>query len=281
MQVYCADVAAGFRPNPLEIVLSEETLPEEKINLKMSDLFRDAVHLGHQTRFGHPKMFEYILGQHNRIHIINLEKTLPMFRSALKCIEQIAANHGTILFVGTKRQARDTIADEAMRAGSPYVNSRWLGGTLTNYRTLKKSIDKLKEMVTAVGAGALEKLTKKEALLFDRQIVKLEKAIGGLTDMGGMPDALFVIDAGYHKIAIAEANKLGIPVIAVVDTNHAPDGVDYVIPGNDDARKAIQLYAKQVADAILRGREKNMQGLVAQIREEQDVPAEDGAEVLA
>ncbi len=261
--------------------MSEETLnaSEEIISLKMSDLFRDAVHLGHQTRFGHPKMFQYILGQHNRIHIINLEKTLPMFRKALQYVQQVAANHGTILFVGTKRQARDTIAQEAQRSGSPYVDNRWLGGTLTNYRTLKKSIDKLKEMEAAVATGAHEKMTKKEALLFDRKIAKLQKLIGGLRDMGGMPDALFVVDAGYHKIAIAEANKLGIPVIAVVDTNHAPDGVDYMIPGNDDARKAIQLYAEQVANAILRGREKNMQGLIAQIREE-EIPAQDTAEVV-
>lgn len=262
----------------------QETLPEAKINLKMSDLFRDAVHLGHQTRFGHPKMFQYILGQHNRIHIINLEKTLPMFRAALARVEQIAANHGTILFVGTKRQARDTIAEEALRAGCPYVNSRWLGGALTNYKTLKKSIDKLKkmELEAASASDVLEKMTKKEALLVERKMIKLEKAIGGLKDMKGMPDALFVIDAGYHKIAIAEANKLGIPVIAVVDTNHSPDDVDYLIPGNDDARKAIQLYAKQVADAILRGREKNMQGLVAQIREEQVAPTEeDNTEVVA
>jgi small subunit ribosomal protein S2 len=212
------------------------------------------VHFGHQTRFWNPKMAPYIFGHRNKIHIINLEKTLPLYNDALKYVRQLAANRGTILFVGTKRQSRDTIAQEAARAGMPFVNARWLGGMLTNFKTLKVSIKRLKDMETAVEAGELEKMSKKEALLFEREIAKLQKSIGGVKDMGGIPDAIFVVDVGYHKIAVTEANKLGVPVIAVVDTNHSPEGVDYVIPGNDDASKAVTLYAQGVADAILEGR---------------------------
>lgn len=200
----------------------------------MRQMLEAGVHFGHQTRFWNPKMAPFIFGHRNKIHIINLEKTLPMFNDAQKYVRQLAANRGTILFVGTKRQSRDTIAQEAQRAGMPYVNARWLGGMLTNFKTLKVSIKRLKDMEAAVEAGETEKMSKKEALLFEREIAKLQKSIGGVKDMGGIPDAIFVVDVGYHKIAITEAYKLGVPVIAVVDTNHSPEGVDYVIPGNDD-----------------------------------------------
>jgi small subunit ribosomal protein S2 len=220
----------------------------------MRQMLEAGVHFGHQTRFWNPKMAPYIFGHRNKIHIINLEKSLPMYNDALKYARQLAANRGTILFVGTKRQSRDTIAEEAARAGMPFVNTRWLGGMLTNFKTLKTSIKKLKDMEAAIESGEVEKMSKKEALMFDREMAKLQKSIGGVKDMGGIPDAIFVIDVGYHKIAVTEANKLGVPVIAVVDTNHSPAGVDYVIPGNDDASKAVALYAQGVADAILEGR---------------------------
>jgi small subunit ribosomal protein S2 len=199
-------------------------------------------------------MAPYIFGHRNKIHIINLEKTLPLYNDALKYVRQLAANRGTILFVGTKRQSRDTIAEEAQRAGMPFVNARWLGGMLTNFKTLKISIKRLKDMEASLESGETERMSKKEALLFEREMLKLQKSIGGVKDMGGIPDAIFVIDVGYHKIAVTEAKKLGIPVIAVVDTNHSPEGIDYVIPGNDDASKAVILYAQGVADAILEGR---------------------------
>ena len=220
----------------------------------MRQMLEAGVHFGHQTRFWNPKMAPFIFGHRNKIHIINLEKTLPMYNDALKYARQLAANRGTILFVGTKRQSRDTIAQEAQRAGMPYVNARWLGGMLTNFKTLKVSIKRLTDMEAALEAGETERMSKKEALLFEREMAKLQKSIGGVKDMGGIPDAIFVVDVGYHKIAVTEANKLGVPVIAVVDTNHSPEGIDYVIPGNDDASKAVALYAAGVADAILEGR---------------------------
>ena len=232
----------------------------------MRQMLEAGVHFGHQTRFWNPKMSPFIFGHRNKIHIINLEKTLPMYNDALKYARQLAANRGTILFVGTKRQSRDTIAEEAGRAGVPYVNTRWLGGMLTNFKTLKSSIKKLKDMEAQLELGDLERMSKKEALLFEREMAKLEKSIGGVKDMGGIPDAIFVVDVGYHKIAITEANKLGIPVIAVVDTNHSPEGVDYVIPGNDDASKAVALYTVGVADAILEGRANAVQTTVEAIR---------------
>ena len=232
----------------------------------MRQMLEAGVHFGHQTRFWNPKMSPFIFGHRNKIHIINLEKTLPMYNDALKYARQLAANRGTILFVGTKRQSRDTIAEEAGRAGMPYVNTRWLGGMLTNFKTLKSSIKKLKDMEAQLELGDLERMSKKEALLFEREMAKLEKSIGGVKDMGGIPDAIFVVDVGYHKIAITEANKLGIPVIAVVDTNHSPEGVDYVIPGNDDASKAVALYTVGVADAILEGRANAVQTTVEAIR---------------
>jgi small subunit ribosomal protein S2 len=232
----------------------------------MRQMLEAGVHFGHQTRFWNPKMAPFIFGHRNKIHIINLEKTLPMYNDALKYVRQLAANRGTILFVGTKRQSRDTIAEEAARAGMPYVNNRWLGGMLTNFKTLKTSIKKLKDMEAAIESGEVEKMSKKEALMFEREMAKLQKSIGGVKDMGGIPDAIFVIDVGYHKIAVTEAKKLGVPVIAVVDTNHSPDGVDYVIPGNDDASKAVVLYAQGVADAILEGRANALNDVVQSTR---------------
>ncbi|VVE43203.1 30S ribosomal protein S2 [Pandoraea soli] len=236
------------------------------MSVTMRQMLEAGVHFGHQTRFWNPKMAPYIFGHRNKIHIINLEKTLPMYQDALKYVRQLAANRGTILFVGTKRQARDIVAEAAGRAGMPYVNNRWLGGMLTNFKTLKSSIKKLKDMEQALEAGEQERMSKKEALLFDREMAKLQKSIGGVKDMGGMPDAIFVVDVGYHKIAITEATKLGIPVIAVVDTNHSPEGVDYIIPGNDDSSKAVELYVQGVADAVLEGRETAVKEVVEAVR---------------
>jgi len=223
------------------------------MSVTMREMLEAGVHFGHQTRFWNPKMAPFIYGHRNKIHIINLEKSLPAFQEALKFTRQLASKRGNILFVGTKRQAREIVAMEAQRAGMPFVEQRWLGGMLTNFKTVKGSLKKLKEMQAAKEAGTESKI-KKEALMFDREIAKREKNIGGIQDMPALPDALFVIDVGYHKIAIAEAKKLGIPVIAVVDTNHSPEGIDYVIPGNDDSAKAIELYARAMADAVLEGR---------------------------
>ncbi|MFN8917190.1 MAG: 30S ribosomal protein S2, partial [Burkholderiales bacterium] len=212
------------------------------------------VHFGHQTRFWNPKMAPYIFGHRNKIHIINLEKTVVQFQEALKFTRQLAANRGTVLFVGTKRQAREIVAEEAQRAGMPYIDSRWLGGMLTNFKTVKGSIKRLKEMETLIEEGGLEHMSKKEALTFERELEKLQKSMGGIKDMNGLPDAIFVIDVGYHKIAVTEAAKLGIPVIGVVDTNHSPEGVSYIIPGNDDSGRAVRLYARAMADSVLEGR---------------------------
>jgi small subunit ribosomal protein S2 len=228
----------------------------------MREMLEAGVHFGHQTRFWNPKMAPFIFGHRNKIHIINLEKTQPAFEEALKFIKQLSARRGTVLMVGTKRQARDIIAEEAGRAGVPFVNQRWLGGMLTNFKTVKGSLKKLKDMQVQTEAG-LDNMKKKEGLLFQRELAKLEKDIGGIQDMSALPDALFVIDVGYHKIAIAEAKKLGIPVIGVVDTNHSPEGIDYVIPGNDDSSKAVALYAKAVADAILDGKANAVNEVVA------------------
>ncbi|KQM68726.1 30S ribosomal protein S2 [Xylophilus sp. Leaf220] len=219
----------------------------------MREMLEAGVHFGHQTRFWNPKMAPYIFGHRNKIHIINLEKSLPLFQDAAKFAKQLAANRGTILFVGTKRQAREIVSSEAQRAGVPFVDQRWLGGMLTNFKTVKTSIKRLKDLKAQQETG-LEGLSKKEQLTFSREIAKLEKDIGGIQDMAALPDAIFVIDVGYHKIAIAEAKKLGIPLIGVVDTNHSPEGIDYVIPGNDDSAKAVELYARGMADAILEGR---------------------------
>jgi small subunit ribosomal protein S2 len=221
--------------------------------ITMRDMLEAGVHFGHQTRFWNPKMAPFIFGHRNKIHIINLEKSLPMFQEAAKFVRQIASKRGTVLMVGTKRQARETVAVEAQRAGVPFVDQRWLGGMLTNFKTVKTSIKRLKDMKVQQEAG-LDSMSKKEQLMFARELAKLERDIGGIQDMSVLPDAIFVIDVGYHKIAIAEARKLGIPLIAVVDSNHSPEGIDYVIPGNDDSSKAVTLYARGIADAILEGR---------------------------
>jgi small subunit ribosomal protein S2 len=223
------------------------------MTVSMREMLEAGVHFGHQTRFWNPKMAPYIYGHRNKIHIINLEKTQPLFEDAMKFIRQLASKRGTILMIGTKRQARDVIALEAQRCGMPYVDQRWLGGMMTNFKTVKGSLKKLKDMQATKDAGT-EQMIKKEGLMFERELVKLEKDIGGIQDMNALPDAMFVIDVGYHKIAIAEAKKLGIPIIAVVDTNHSPEGIDYVIPGNDDSSKALALYARAVADAVLEGK---------------------------
>jgi small subunit ribosomal protein S2 len=223
------------------------------MSVSMREMLEAGVHFGHQTRFWNPKMAPYIYGHRNKIHIINLEKTQPLFEEAMKFIRQLASRRGTILMIGTKRQAREVIALEAQRCGMPFVDQRWLGGMMTNFKTVKGSLKKLKDMQATKEAGT-DAMIKKEALLFDRELVKLEKDIGGIQDMGALPDAMFVIDVGYHKIAVAEAKKLGIPVIGIVDTNHSPLGIDYVIPGNDDSAKAVALYARAVADAVLEGK---------------------------
>ncbi len=234
------------------------------MTVSMRDMLEAGVHFGHQTRFWNPKMAPYIYGHRNRIHIINLEKTQPLFDDAMKFIRQLASRRGTILMIGTKRQAREVIALEAQRAGMPYVDQRWLGGMLTNFKTVKGSLKKLKDMQATKEAGT-DAMIKKEALLFDRELGKLEKDIGGIQDMGSLPDAMFVIDVGYHKIAVAEAKKLGIPVIGIVDTNHSPVGIDYVIPGNDDSAKAVALYARAVADAVLEGKANATNDVVAAV----------------
>jgi len=219
----------------------------------MREMLEAGVHFGHQTRFWNPKMAPYIFGHRNKIHIVNLEKTLPMFEEAQKFVRQLVANRGTILLVGTKRQSRDTLIAEANRAGMPYVSTRWLGGMLTNFKTVKTSIKRLKDMQAQQEAG-LDSMSKKEQLMFSREMEKLEKDIGGIQNMTALPDAIFVIDVGFHKIAVAEAQKLGIPLVGVVDTNHSPEGIDYIIPGNDDSAKAVELYARGIADAILEGK---------------------------
>ncbi|MFN8935797.1 MAG: 30S ribosomal protein S2 [Pseudomonadota bacterium] len=232
------------------------------MSVSMREMLEAGVHFGHQTRFWNPRMAPFIYGHRNKIHIINLEKTLPLFQDAMKFVRQLAGRRGTILMVGTKRQAREVVALEAQRCGMPYVDQRWLGGMLTNFKTVKGSLKKLKDMQATKEAGT-EQMIKKEALLFDRELLKLEKDIGGIQDMNALPDAMFVIDVGYNKIAVAEANKLGIPVIGIVDTNHSPLGIDYVIPGNDDSAKAVALYARAVADAVLDGKANATADVVA------------------
>jgi small subunit ribosomal protein S2 len=226
------------------------------------------VHFGHQTRYWNPKMAPFIFGHRNKIHIINLEKTLAMYQDALKFVRQLTANRGTILFVGTKRQARDILREEAQRCMSPFVEHRWLGGMLTNFKTVKQSIKRLKEMEAMQLDGSFERITKKEALGLTRELAKLQRSLGGIKDLSALPDALFVIDVGYQKGAVAEANKLGVPVIGVVDTNHNPEGIDYVIPGNDDSSRAIRLYARGVADAVLEGRTQSLEEVVSASKDE-------------
>ena len=222
--------------------------------VSMRDLLQAGAHFGHQTRYWNPKMDQYIFGARNKIHIINLEHTVPAFNEALDLVKRLAGNKNKILFVGTKRAAGKIIKEQADRAGMPYVSHRWLGGMLTNYKTIRASIKRLRELEAQQTDGTFTRLTKKEALMRTRAMEKLERSIGGIKDMGGLPDALFVVDVDHERIAITEANKLGIPVIGIVDTNSNPDGVDYVIPGNDDAIRAVKLYVTAVADACLAGR---------------------------
>jgi small subunit ribosomal protein S2 len=246
------------------------------MSFTMREMLEAGVHFGHQTRFWNPKMAPFIFGHRNKIHIINLEKTVPLFEEASKFVRQLASRRGTILMVGTKRQAREVIAQEAKRAGMPYVDQRWLGGMLTNFKTVKGSLKKLKDMQAQMETG-LEQMSKKEALLFQRELTKLEKEIGGIQDMNALPDALFVIDVGYHKIGVAEARKLGIPIIGVVDTNHSPEGIDYVIPGNDDSAKAVALYARTIADAVLEGKANSVTEVVQQVSGDEFVEVNDPA----
>jgi len=236
------------------------------MSASMREMLEAGVHFGHQTRFWNPKMAPFIFGHRNKIHIINLEKSLPMFQDAMKFVKQLSANRGTIMMVGTKRQARDIVSAEARRAGVPFVDQRWLGGMLTNFKTVKTSIKRLKEM-KAQQEGGLDAMSKKEQLMFAREMEKLERDIGGIQDMATLPDAIFVIDVGFHKIAVAEAKKLGIPLVGVVDSNHSPEGIDYVIPGNDDSSKAVMLYARGIADAILEGRANAVNDVVKAVAE--------------
>ena len=237
------------------------------MQVTMRQMLEAGVHFGHQTRFWNPKMAPYIFGHRNKIHIVNLEKTVVMFNDALKEIRKISAKKGTVLFVATKRQAREIIREEAIRAGSPFVDHRWLGGMLTNFKAVQTSIKRLKELEAMIEDGSIEKVSKKEGLVLRRELEKLDRSLGGIKDLQGLPSAIFVIDVGYQKGTVTEAQKLGIPVIGVVDTNHSPLGVDYVIPGNDDSSQAIRLYARGVADAILEGREQALNDLTAQVAE--------------
>ena len=232
------------------------------MSVTMREMLEAGVHFGHQTRYWNPRMAPYIFGHRNKIHIVNLEKTMALYQEALKFVRQLSTNKGSVLFVGTKRQAREIIKEEAQRSGSPYVDYRWLGGMLTNYKTVKQSIKRLKEMEAMVQDGSMDKLPKKEALQYQREIAKLDRSMGGIKDMNGLPDAIFVIDVGYQKGAVAEAKKLGIPVIAVVDTNHSPEGIAYVIPGNDDSSRAIRLYVRGIADAVLEGKQDSLKEIV-------------------
>ena len=246
------------------------------MSVTMRQMLEAGVHFGHQTRYWNPKMAPYIFGHRNKIHIINLEKTLSLYQEAVKFVRQLAANKGNILFVGTKRQAREILHEEAVRCAMPYVDHRWLGGMLTNFKTVKQSIKRLKEMEGMIEDGSLERLSKKEALGIQRELAKLQRSLGGIKDLPGLPDALFIIDVGYHKGAVTEAVKLGIPVVAVIDTNHSPDGIAYVIPGNDDSSRAIRLYARGMADAVIEGRAQSVEEVVAASRDEFVEVAEEG-----
>jgi len=229
----------------------------------MRQMLEAGVHFGHQTRYWNPRMAPYIFGHRNKIHIINLEKTMVMYNEALKFARQLAGSKGTILFVGTKRQAREIIREEAIRCSMPFVDYRWLGGMLTNFKTVKQSIKRLKEMEVAVEDGSVERMSKKEGLQFQREIAKLQRGLGGIKTLDGIPDALFIVDTGYQKGAVLEARKLGVPVIGVVDSNNSPEGIAHVIPGNDDSSRAIRLYARGIADAVLEGRSQSIHDIVA------------------
>ena len=239
--------------------------------VSMREMLEAGCHFGHQTRFWNPKMGQYIFGARNKIHIINLEKTVAKFEEACKFARQLSAQGGRILFVDAKRGGREIIAAEAQRCGSCWVDQRWLGGTLTNFKTVRGTIKRLKDMEQQLEDGSAANLTKKEALDFQRNVEKLNKSIGGIKEMSALPDALFIVDVGYHKIAIQEANKLGIPVIGIVDTNHSPDGVDYVVPGNDDSSKAVAIYARGIADAVLAGRADSQTEIVEAAADEEFV----------
>lgn len=239
--------------------------------VSMREMLEAGCHFGHQTRFWNPKMGQYIFGARNKIHIINLEKTVAKFEEACKFARQLSAQGGKILFVDAKRGGREIIAAEAQRCGSCWVDQRWLGGTLTNFKTVRGTIKRLKDMEQQLEDGSAANLTKKEALDFQRNVEKLNKSIGGIKEMSALPDALFIVDVGYHKIAIQEANKLGIPVIGIVDTNHSPDGVDYVVPGNDDSSKAVAIYARGIADAVLAGRADSQTEIVEAAADEEFV----------
>lgn len=248
------------------------------MSVTMREMLEAGVHFGHQTRYWNPRMAPYIFGHRNKIHIINLEQTLALYQEALRFMRQLAANKGTVLFVATKRQARDVIREEALRCGMPFVDHRWLGGMLTNFKTVKQSIKRLKEMEQTKDEGGLERMSKKEALGIQRELDKLDRSLGGIKNMVSLPDAMFVIDVGYQRGAVAEATKLGIPLIGVVDTNHSPEGIDYVIPGNDDSGRAIRLYARGAADAILEGRSQSLEEVVSATRDEfVEIESEEGA----
>jgi small subunit ribosomal protein S2 len=225
------------------------------VNVTMRQMLEAGVHFGHQTRYWNPKMAPYIFGERNKIHIVNLEQTLPLYKDAMTFLNKMVANGGTILFVGTKRAAQEIIRTEARRCRMPYVDRRWLGGMLTNFKTVRQSIGRLRELEAMMTDGTVERLSKREALTLSRELDKLERGMGGIKDMPGLPDALFVVDVGYERIAVKEAVKLGVPVVGVVDTNNSPDGVDYVIPGNDDAIRSIQLYVQGAANVVLEGLE--------------------------
>jgi small subunit ribosomal protein S2 len=249
------------------------------VSATMRQMLEAGVHFGHQTRYWNPKMAPFIFGHRNKIHIINLEKTLAMYQEALKFARQLAANRGTLLFVGTKRQARDIVREEAQRCQMPYVDHRWLGGMLTNFKTVRQSIKRLKEMEQMAQDGTFERMSKKEALGLQREMEKLQRSLGGIKELSSIPDALFIIDVGYQKGAVQEAVKLGVPVIGVVDTNHSPEGIDYVIPGNDDSSRAIRLYARGMADAVLEGRTQSVEEVAAASRDEfVEVEADEAAQ---
>ena len=248
------------------------------MSVSMREMLEAGVHFGHQTRFWNPGMAPHIFGHRNKIHIINLESTVKKITEAVQFVKTLAANKGVIMFVSTKRASREIIAQEAARCKMPYVDQRWLGGMMTNFKTVKASINRLKEMEAVVLEGGLEKLTKKDALNFNRNLDKLNKGLGGIKDLSALPDAVFIIDVGYHKIAVQEANALNIPVVGVVDTNNSPAGVDYVIPGNDDSSRAVKLYAREMADAIIAGQKKAVEEVldsdVAETGEEEFVEVE-------
>ena len=268
--------------NQLDILRERKVNPTKRYfmtQVSMRELLQAGAHFGHQTRFWNPKMDQYIFGARNKIHIINLEHTVPAFNDALGFVRRLVENKNQIMFVGTKRAAGKIIEEQAARCGMPFVSHRWLGGMLTNYKTIRSSIKRLRELEAQIEDGTFAKLTKKEALMRSRSKDKLDRSIGGIKDMGGLPDALFVVDVDHERIAITEANKLGIPVIGIVDTNSNPDGVDYVIPGNDDAIRAVKLYVTAVADAVLAGKGASSEAPV--VDEFVEVVEAEGAEAEA